>query len=387
MFRVGGIGQVGRQAARGRSVAILTPNSTSLPSYVTFTRPSAARLFNPSGILEAVGNDVLRVDYNPSTLAWRGWLIEPNRTNISLWNRDLTNAAWVKTSATATLNQTGIDGEANTASLLAATGANATCLQTVTLASSQRSMSAYVRRVSGTGTIEMTGDGGTTWTPITITSSWARYSLPAATITNPQFGFRITTSGDSIAVDYVQNEDGPFPSSAILTTTGATTRAADRWTINTLANIAWNLAGPGTLVIEYEHAGVSNIDQTVLAVTNGTNNNLLYQFNRNTSGTLQSALLRNNVNVVQARFDFTAASANQIVKQALAWATNDVNATMNGVLGTNDTVADITTDFSQATQLRLGRDGFNTNPFFGWIRSLIYYPTRLPNATLQALTV
>ena len=50
-------------------------------------------------------------------------------------------------------------------------------------------------------------NGGTTWTAVTATASWTRVSVPTVTMANPVVGFRIVTSGDSIAVDMVQNEN------------------------------------------------------------------------------------------------------------------------------------------------------------------------------------
>lgn len=160
-------------------------------------------------------------------------LMELARTNVALWSRDLSNAAWVKTNMTATFNQVGADGSPNSATALTATAANATCTQLVTLASSARLMSAYVFRGIGTGTIEMTTDGGTTWTPITLggVGAYARYMIPTQTLANPNFGFRIVTSGDAIGVDFVQNENGIFETSPIATTTVAVTRPADLYSL------------------------------------------------------------------------------------------------------------------------------------------------------------
>ena len=164
-----------------------------------------------------------RFDYPGGVAA--GLLIEESRTNIALWNRDLTNAAWTKTNVTAALNQTGIDGTANSASTITASAGNGTVLQAITLASSQRFQSTFTKRITGTGTVNMTTDGGATWTAITVTGSWARVSIPAQTVTNPSIGFQIVTNGDAIAVDYVQNENGAFATSPIYTTTASVTRA------------------------------------------------------------------------------------------------------------------------------------------------------------------
>lgn len=67
-----------------------------------------------------------RLVYDPVTLASQGILVEEARTNVVLWNRDLTNAAWTKTNITAAKDQTGIDGFASSASKITATAGNGT---------------------------------------------------------------------------------------------------------------------------------------------------------------------------------------------------------------------------------------------------------------------
>lgn len=157
-----------------------------------------------------------------------GITLQPALANVVLWNRDLTNAAWAKTSVTPVKDQVGVDGVANSASRITATAANGTCLQAITLASSQRFQTAYVMRLVGSGPIQMTTDGGTTWTNITVTATWTRVSIPAQTVTNPSVGFRIATSGDSIAVDLVQNETGAYATSPMPTTTASVSVNAHR---------------------------------------------------------------------------------------------------------------------------------------------------------------
>lgn len=134
----------------------------------------------------------------------KGTISFQNIGTLGLWNRDFTQTAWTKTNITATKNQTGADGTANAASLLAATASSATVLQSTTSASANRVAIPFVKRVSGTGTIEFTFDG-TNYTDITSSinsSTYTKVLLSAASITNPNFGFRIGTSGDSIAVDF-----------------------------------------------------------------------------------------------------------------------------------------------------------------------------------------
>jgi hypothetical protein len=133
---------------------------------------------------------------------------------------------------------TGLDGIANTATTLTAAAADAIILQPITLASAARCASAYVKRRTGTGTVSFTQDGGSTWTDITAQingSTWSRVQI-TSTLVDPSTGFKISTSGDAIDVDCVQNEAGAVATSPIVTTTATVTRNADSLTYQTASN-------------------------------------------------------------------------------------------------------------------------------------------------------
>jgi hypothetical protein len=214
----------------------------ALSNNLSITRavPAVTYATNADGTLTAFGPDTFRIGVGT------GLLIENGATNYVLWNRDLTNVVWVKTSITAAKDQTGPDGTVNGASSITATGANGTVLQTITRASQVTYQTAYIKRITGSGTINMTTDNGTTWTVVTATANWTKVAIPAQTLANPICGFRIVTSGDKIAVDFVQNETGPAvsaPSAAtspIPTTTAAVSRADDF--------ITWNASISNTLL-------------------------------------------------------------------------------------------------------------------------------------------
>jgi hypothetical protein len=196
----------------------------------TFTRAATKVALDANGVASVIAHSLPAFEWTldpVSGLMTPGVLLEGARTNVVLWSRDLTNAAWTKTNCTAAKTQLGVDGQAASASLLTATAGNGTCLQAITLASSARYQSAYVKRVTGSGVVNMTTDNGATWTAVTVTSSWSRVRIPSQTLANPTVGFRLVTSGDAIAVDYVQNETGLNASSPIPTTTVAVARAAD----------------------------------------------------------------------------------------------------------------------------------------------------------------
>jgi hypothetical protein len=155
---------------------------------------------------------------------------EASATNRVLWCRDLSNAAWTKSSCTAAYTATGIDGVANSASTVTASGANATVLQSITHASTARTLSMFLKRRTGTGTVQTTIDGGTTWVTRTLDSTWQRFETQA-TLANPSVGIRIVTSGDAVDVDFVQPEDGSAATSPIATFSATATRAEEVPTI------------------------------------------------------------------------------------------------------------------------------------------------------------
>lgn len=169
------------------------------------------------------------------------WLNPSATTNNLLYCRDLTNAAWVKTNVTAALNQTGIDGQANASSLLTATAADATALQTITAASAAGCSGYFVRRAAGTGGIYFTRDGGTNWTDITSlinSSTPTLVKIENTSVTNPQVGFKIATSGDQIHVDAGINHLGTELANPILTTSATVTVNAETLTAPTASNFS-----------------------------------------------------------------------------------------------------------------------------------------------------
>lgn len=192
----------------------------SLASILSTSRNSVGYAETSGGILVPFAANVPRIT-DKGLGAWEA------RTKVALWNRDFTNAAWSKTDVTAAKDQTGVDGVANAASSLTATAGNGTVLQAITLASSARFQTAYVKRLTGSGTINMTMDNGSTWTAISPTTSWSRLSIPTQTLANPTVGFRIVTSGDAIAVDFFDNENGTFATPPTVVTTAAVPVEAD----------------------------------------------------------------------------------------------------------------------------------------------------------------
>lgn len=188
----------------------------------TVTRSGSRWCFDGSG-------NLVSISANTAAVEPRGLLVESARTNLVLHNRDLTQSAWTKSNTTAAKTATGIDGVANSASTLTATATNGTVLQAVTVASAARTTSLYLKRRTGTGTVEITRNNGTNWTAVTSSinaTTWTRVTL-TSTLANPTVGIRLGTNGDAVDVDCAQDEAGSFATSPIVTGAATVARNAD----------------------------------------------------------------------------------------------------------------------------------------------------------------
>jgi hypothetical protein len=359
-------------------------NARQLGPLVTFTRASSTWRTNRLGILEPVPSGAPVFDYDPITLASRGLSISESRANLLLHNRDLTNAAWVTTAGTGTETKdaTGADGVANAATRLTATSADYTIIQSITSASASRAATAYVRRITGTGTIEFTANAGATWTPLAITTSYSRVAAPVATITNPEIGFRINTSGDEIAVDFVQGETGAFATPPIETAGSQVTRAAEFAVISGAAFSSFWRADRGTIVITYRNGG-DLIGTRALRVSDGTANNLIDVVAASGAGQGGYGFATvGGVAVVGSGVPASVATvANQKTSLAVAYALDDYAGSRNGGAAGTDTSATVPT----VSQMNIG-SGVSDSWLNGWIERIAYYPERLSNADLSALS-
>ena len=118
--------------------------------------------------------------------------------NLLLASESFDAASWTKSSVTPTANSFAAPNGTTTADTLAASGANGTTLQTFTAEAVSYTFGVWLKRKTGTGTIEIAADSGA-YTAVTITSDWALYTVtqtPAAG--SKSAGIRIVTSADEV---------------------------------------------------------------------------------------------------------------------------------------------------------------------------------------------
>lgn len=238
------------EASDGSTLSLDFTQMSSLDSRFTFDRSSSttagavgtATFINSSGYVQSVAAGVPRFDYNPTTLAPRGLLIEGAATNLVTNSQNITTGTWtVGGNTTLTANTTEVTDPAggNTATKIALS-ANAYCsrAQLVTvLANTAYTFSFWIRGTAGSTQriFEVGGGDLVSQTTLTYTNTgWTRVQVQftSATITTIYvYVCSKSTSAGSSDVLYVwgaQLEAGNGASSYIPTTTAAVTRAADQ---------------------------------------------------------------------------------------------------------------------------------------------------------------
>lgn len=352
---------------------------------ITFTRASAAWYMDSSGLLAQAATDVPRFDYDftvPGQTTLKGFLCEGPNTNEALWSRDLTNVAWTKTNTTAALDQTGIDGSANSASSLTASAGNGTCTQSITSTSSARILSCYIKRITGSGTINMTMDNGGTWTAVTVTSSWTRVAVPSATLTNPIIGFRIVTNGDKIAVDVVQEERRATQSSPIVTTSAQVTRSGDSPVMTGSNFTDWFNFTQGTFRAKFiiPYATVTGVDSYIY---DADNNSLTEKIGfRVNGGGLTTSAQNTSANTNTALISAGSISLGALQNAVFGYKLDDFGASLNNAATQTDSAGAV----AIPDRFWVGRRFDNGSQIYGWVQSIDYWNLKFPNTTIQTLS-
>ena len=363
------------------------PTNTDNRGDFTVTRNTTATRFNSAGLLESVASGIPRLDYYTSggVTGCPALLVEPSAVNLALHSRDLTNAVWSGTNVTTAKNAVGADGVASGATTLTATAASGTVLQAISHASQSRVFSAYVRRVTGTGAIQMTTNGGTTWTTVTISSLYTQVACAAQTVASGTVGFRMAVSGDVIEVDFTQGEVGPAFTSPIVTTAASGSRSAD--VISVSGAVSGSIGQTeGTIYAEVD----------ITTKTAGLNGNQLIDISfdadtrmfirRQDGSTLFQVRLRvGGANVVDRQLINIPAG---VAKIALGYKSGDNAIYVNGTnVLTGAGLTNAFTIVNQFNKVDLGHlSGTANSQFNDRIRAAAFYTTRITDAELATLT-
>lgn len=369
--------------------------SKTVDPRITFTRASSATYFDEFGVMRTVSSNVPRIDHNPVTGECLGLLVEEQRTNLLTYSEQFDNAAWHKlgTSVVSANAISAPDGTVSADLISNCTGYDNrfSNLTPVTISGGGTyTFSVYVRS-SGNGSKAMLqlGSSGGTYKTVSVVKSlaqeWNRFDLQITT-NSDNTGLFVIIYGDVGTSEFyvwgAQLEAGAFPTSYIPTTSAQVTRAADSAVMTGENFSSWYRQDEGTFVATFSRAVAapdtrapvtfSVIDGTdYMALVGGMAVPQHQRFDVALSGALTA-----QINVVQNVI------AGQGFNASVAYKTNDIAASYNGTTVLTDTSSPV----PAVNNMVIGGHVAPIHALNGHIRRIAYYPKRLANAKLQALT-
>lgn len=412
----------------GDNAAPFTPivgfaNGGFINGEAIFTRASTAYAY-VGGVLTSFATNVPRFGSLDNT-SYTGLVMEGAGTNLLLQSDDL-NTTWTKTSVTITTNTTTAPDGTITADTLARTSALPNYLgQDITKAASaiQYTFSAFVHRTAGTGdyvpfrcqggfparvdmcyrksTNAIVSSAATTFTGLTtgvqtIDSNWSRVWMTFTTDAVAALGTYascLTADGQIDSTDLstsascvlwrMQLEAGSFMTSPIPTTIAAVTRAADACSIASLNTKPWFNALEGVIVVDFKRGSTVDIFTVASSIDDGTANNRLELYQNDSASSRTISYVNVSGGSTTASADISSGNANIQAKVAIAYKINDFAISLNGATPVTDSSGAVVIS---PTTFNIGLQYSGNNQLNGVIKSITYYPTRLPNATLQAIT-
>jgi hypothetical protein len=406
----------------------------ALDPRITFTRASGGSYVGADGLIKLAGVNEARFDHDPVTGESLGLLVEESRTNLLTYSEQFDDADWAKGNVSITANTTATtapDGT-NSADKLVENTANAQHITYKNITGSNETVTFSVFAKAGEriilamqlsnflteavlvnfnlllGTKSTIIGGGIDYTNssasiIPYPNGWYRCIITSTkgaavnTVNNPSlatnnnFAGSSFYTGDGTSGIYIwgaQLEAGAFPTSYIPTVASTRTRAADNASITGKNFSEWYRQDEGSIFVNYK--GKSQ---------EGTSYERVYSINLNSTPNVEEILLVNNIGYNPDRIgylvydnsvaiqDTTSTTGGYVVpssspvKTAMSYKTASYAYVFNGGIVLNSNSGGVPT----VNTLDIGRVGAGSQ-LNGTISQLSYFPKRLTNAQLQALT-
>lgn len=396
-----------------------------------YTATTTQAITNYIPVLQTAASGVARFDNNPTTGESLGLLIEESRTNLYIYSEQLNNGIW-NTFGSVTISTNTViapDGTLTSDTVLpsAATGtfgisqnlAKPASSITYTLSGFSKSAGydflifridngaangvkgAFNISTATVSTAFTTNGSGFTFVGTSLTSvgnGWVRWSVSFTTDTSTTLRpimYVSNVTGDGFSVPSftangfsgmfiwgAQLEAGSFATSYIPTVASQVTRAADAASMTGTNFSSWYNAGEGTIYSESNTAAfsTSSNDRCVAEVNDTSSSNFLRIQRRATSQTSSARCTALNSDVMQLNSlgSWTTADYKKVI---VVYKFNDAAASADA--GTVST--DTSFSLPVVTKLEIGsaRSG---DYLCGTIKKIAYYPLRVTNAQLQALS-
>jgi hypothetical protein len=403
-----------RIVTSGDSVFVWGAQLEIRSSVTAYTATTTAPITNYIPALQSAASGVARFEHNPVTGESLGLEIEEQRTNLLSYSQNFSNAYYFKDDSAFDVNTvvapdgtlTGNKMRTNSSSSTFASVYNSTGL-TITAQAYTWSVFAKAGQLSWialsaydtghrrtwfnltTGAVGTNAAGNTaTMTPVgngwyrctvsrtALASSGAYWQINMATADNS-----INFTGDGYSGVYIwgaQLEAGSFATSYIPTVASQVTRSQDSATMTGTNFSSWYRADEGNFYVDMlTNWGASTVASGTAGILYGQNTSIRFNyipdgssgvrsFDGTTVGTLTGSVVGISLKIATG---YSAVSRSII-------------SAHNGTIGTSQTF----TQAGNTTSLSIGMSSTGINQLNGTMKKLAYYPLRLQNSELQALT-
>ena len=336
-----------------------------------------------------------RLDHDSATGESLGLLIEEARTNLVSYSEEFDNASWFKSGSFST-SQVANAAAAPDGSLTAEQYTNASSgtnnvRKALAISSGNYTFSIYLKAATVQDVGKYVTVGGHVSNAVhnrvlvQLPAEWTRFTASGTFNLSTTWAFGVDGRTDNFggmnqpreeSTFYVwgaQLEQGSFPTSYIPTDGSAVTRAADVAEITGTNFSSFYNQSEGTMFFDGTSQPSGSVDSRLFSFNDGSFNNRQELF-KLTNGKNQVFVKDNNVTQV----NIVAPSADKV---ALGYASNNY-----AITGSQPVQTDNSAVVPAATQVNLGCSPSNTGFLNGHIKRLIYFPTRLPDATLKSIT-
>jgi hypothetical protein len=389
-------------------------------SVTAYTPTTTAAITNYIPALQTAASGVARFDHNPTTGESLGLLIEEQRVNIQTYSDQFNDSIWGKFRSSIVSNTIiAPDGTLTGDKLIEDTTATndhrVQSFPTISNATAYTG-SVYVKAgeltsvevllyrgaTFGGATVNLTNgsvsaplNGGvsslaSTTVVTSVGNGWYRISIPF-TSDGTSGGLRISLvksnavlyTGDGFSGIYIwgaQLEAGAFATSYIPTVASQVTRSNDAASMTGTNFSSWYRADESTLYGEISPLSIRPTDFIYASINDTSNNNKIVFGHYQVQPYMQVVV--NNVFQAGINSNYTSISVGSTVKAVATAKVNDFAISAQGTTAATDTLGTMPSSLSQ---MEIGK---STNSAYlnGTIKKIAYYPKRLTNQELIALS-
>jgi hypothetical protein len=386
-------------------------DAVSGQNLITFTRASTGTFLDSDGVIRSAGNDVASFEHHPTTGECLGLLPEEQRTNLLLQSENF-GTTWSANGLLAfgsgsTLNASIAPDGQTTADLITENTSNSQHnVNQVSTTTGAKRFSVFAKQGPGNRLLRLVDfnatDGAQGQTSFNLSTGavvsgpgtiqalpngWYRCSIQSTTTVTSTYFISLATSalefvytGDGASGIYIwgaQLEAGAFPTSYIPTTATAVTRSADVASITGANFSSWYRQDEGSLFAGFiPQAAPFSTGRPVWGLSDGISSRIDFRCRPTSKG----GLLVLNAGASQADTSGTNNYTTGKNTSAIAYAANNFASCLNSESPATDSLGTVPTSINQLLISAAGN-------ISGVISRLTYWPQRLPNSTLQNITL